>query len=138
LRFHRLLDLEGENLLDSDGLKGLADAFLSKKIVEGRKAVGRARFLRRHGRLLCEFPFSFTRQLQVRRRRLPGLLDYSVERHQTALREAKEDSRNPVAGQIATHLPQTVAQGAAERHTHGLPELRAHEVLTDDHAISLR
>jgi hypothetical protein len=47
--------MRGEDFLDGDGLEGLAGPFLAEKIIEGRKAFGRTRFLRRHGRLLCEF-----------------------------------------------------------------------------------
>jgi hypothetical protein len=33
LSFHGLLDLERENFLDGDGLKGVSDAFLAEEVV---------------------------------------------------------------------------------------------------------
>src|SRR5450755_334543 len=86
--------------------------------------------------LRFEFPSALARQREVCIGRLLGLLDEAVKNQHFVSLCGEQHAGYPVAGKIATHLPQTLAHRAAERHADRPPVLHAHEVLADRIAIS--
>src|SRR4029077_16478965 len=87
--------------------------------------------------LIRPFSAALACECQIASGRLPRFLDEAVERDNSVLLNAEQDTRDPVSRKIAPHLPQPVAQRTAQPHPDRPVMLNPHQVLPEAIAVGL-
>src|SRR5690242_6491633 len=82
-----------------------------------------------------DFPLALESQLQIASRRLLSLLDKGMQQNHLSCMLAEQHASDTALRQRAANLPQSPAQGTAQRHANGPGKLDILDIFANDLAI---